>query len=254
MSVLIERKTENIVHLDPIYLHSQEPSVHAAWLRLPKLPLEQEHRHLLVETLTRIQKTMEQVTRKKIVRDIYLQMTQLERPSGSLLISRNGSRWKPAVGLGVWPDREPPQPLNEDDYKMLSPGQTLRETTFQVMRICAQEEEVRAEVIDRMAGTGALLTILAGENWGLAQQDDISKYLEASITADAFMGYPFYFPLLDATSLSSLHKEEFDGFFSDIVFYSREDRNENAVLIVSRIPLEALFPSSPGPTRALSLG
>ena len=34
---------------------------------------------------------------------IYLQMTQLERPSGSLLISRNGSRWKPSLGLGVWP-------------------------------------------------------------------------------------------------------------------------------------------------------
>lgn len=244
MSVLTESKAKNIVQVDLIFLHKEESGVYAAWLRLPKLPLEQDHRPLLVKTLTSIQKAIEQATRKKIVEEIYLQMTELERPSGSLLISRNGSRWKPAVGLGVWPDREPPQPLNEDDYKRLSPGQTLRETTFQIMRICAREEDVRAEVIDRMAGTGALLTIMTGEDWGQAQQDDISKRLEASITADIFIGYPFYFPLLDATSLSSLHKEELEGLLSDIVFYCREDRNENAVLIVSRIPLEVLFPGS----------
>lgn len=244
MSVQLEDKAENIIQLDPIFLHQEVPSVYAAWLRLPKLPLEQGYRHLLAETIASIQKTIEETTRKKIVQDIYLQMTQLERPFGSLLISRNGSRWKPAVGLGVWPDREPPQPLNEDDYKKLSPGQTLRETTFQVMRICADEEAIKAEIIAQMGGTGALITVLAPEGWGQPQQNDISERLAAPITADAFVGYPFYFPLLDERSLSNLSKANLDAILLDVAVYIREDLDERAVLIVSRIPFNVLFPNS----------
>lgn len=241
MKMLVDDKTRNIVKLDPLSLRYEESGVYAGWLRLPKLPLEQDYRHLLAETLTLIQKAAEQATRTKVVQDIYLQMTQLERPAGSRLISRNGSRWKPAPGLGVWPDREPPQPLNEDDYKKLGPGQTLRETTFQVMRICAAEEPIREEVISQMVGTGALLTILAAEGWGQSQQDVISERLEASMTADAFIGYPFYFPLLDVHSISHLRKEDFEALLPEVAVYIREDLDEKAVLIVSRIPLNVLF-------------
>ena len=243
MNVLVDDKTRNLVQFDPLFLEQQKSGVYAGWLRLPKLPLERDLRHLLVETLALIQRAIEEATRKKVVRDIYLQMTQLERPSGSLLISRNGSRWKPALGLGVWPDREPPQPLNEDDFKNLGPGQTLPETCFQIMRICAVEESIQTEVIAQMAGTGALLTVLAAQGWGQPQQDAISERLEASMTADAFTGYPFYFPLLDANSLGSLHKQDFDALLPDVAVYIREDLDESALLIISRIPLNAFFPS-----------
>ena len=92
-----------------------------------------------------------------------------------------------------------------------------------------------------MAGTGALLTVLVAEDWGQPQQDAISERLEAYITADAFIGYPFYLPLLDARSLGSLHKEDCDSLLPDIAVYIREERDENALLIISRIPLHTLF-------------
>lgn len=245
MNVLADDRTKGLVQFEALSLDQERFGLYAGRLRLPKLPLERDLRRLLIEIFELIQSAVEQSMRKKVVQDIYLQMTQLERPSGSLLISRNGSRWKPALGLGVWPDREPPQPLNEDDFKNLSPGQTRRETSFQIIRICAFEEPIRKEVIAQMAGTGALLTVLVAEDWGQPQQDAISERLEAYMTADAFIGYPFYFPLLDARSLGSLHKEDFDSLLPDIAVYIREELDENALLVISRIPLHALFALRP---------
>jgi hypothetical protein len=239
--MLTDEKIRNLIRFEPLSLDTERSGMYAGWLRLPKLPLDRDLRHLLIETLAFIREATEKSTRKKIIQDIYLQMTQLERPSGTQLISRNGSRWKPLFGMGVWPDREPPQPLNENDFKNLSPGQSPRETSYQIMHICASEEPIREEIITQMAGTGALLIALVGEEWGPMQQDAISQRLEASMTADAFIGYPVYFPLLDANSIRNLNKDDFDAFLPDVAVYLREDLAENALLFLSRISLYETF-------------
>jgi hypothetical protein len=237
----IDDRIRSLIQFEPLVLDQEKSGIHAGWLRLPKLPIERDLRHLLIETVELIHEAAEKFVERKIAQDIYLQMTQLERPSGPQIISRNGSRWKPLFGLGIWPDREPPQPINEDDFKNLSPGQSPRETTYQLLHICASEEFVRKEVIGQVAGSGALLLVLADEEWGQVQRDAISERLEASMTAEAFMGYPFYFPLLDAKSLESLHRSDIDAIFPEVTVYIREDLSKNAIFFLSRIPLDSLF-------------
>jgi hypothetical protein len=237
-------KMGSLIEVDLLQGAHEGLGVHAAWLRLPSLPLERERRPSLVEVLALMRQAVQKVSRQKVRQEVYLQMAQLERPGGSRLIGRNGSYWKPALGLGVWPDREAPRPLGEDDFKNLAPGQRLQETTFQVMHISAHDDAVRSEVIAEMAGTGALLTIFVADDWGVTQRDRISEHLESRMTEEAYQGYPFYFPLLDGTAISSLNKEDYDALLPDVVLYLREDIGEQAILIVSRIPFDGLFPKT----------
>jgi hypothetical protein len=241
--VEVGSQSKSILQLDPILLRENEPGIEAAWLRLPKLPLETNLRGDLARILPVIHKRAAEVVRSRILQDVYIQMNQLERPAGALLISKNGSRWMPGPGLGVWPDREPPKPINEDDFKNLVPGQPMRVANHLVMRIGAPEESVRLEVIKEMAGTGALLQVLVNEEWGTTQRKEMSRHLEAGMTAEVFCGYPMYFPLLDAQSLTKMDSNDFEKCLPGILMYLREDVTENAVLIVSRIPFEKLFPN-----------
>ncbi|HEX3436269.1 MAG TPA: hypothetical protein VHT24_05830 [Pseudacidobacterium sp.] len=231
----------DIAELIPIVIPDDKAGVEAAWLRLTKLPLDKDLRGRLIEILDAIHAMVEKITQQHILYDVYLQMTQLERPSGALVISKNASRWTPGLGLGVWPDREPPQPLSKEDFFNTPPGQNIRQASFYVMSINNEEQAVRLEVINEMAGTGALLVTMMGENITPDHRTSISKRLEAYMTAETFRGYPMYFPLLDEKSLIKMRIEDFDAFLPECMVYFREDVLEKAVLIVSRIPLQKLF-------------
>ena len=41
--------------------------------------------------------------------EVLLQMWKLAPATGAELVSKHGSLWQPELGLGVWPDREPPR-------------------------------------------------------------------------------------------------------------------------------------------------
>jgi hypothetical protein len=231
----------DIANFSPITISDDKVGLEAAWLRLAELPLEKDLRSKLVNILHAIHARVETITRQQILYDVYIQMAQLERPSGALLISKNASRWTPRIGLGVWPDREPPQPLSKEDFFNTPPDQKMRQTSFHVMRIDDQENTISLEVINEIAGTGALLVAMVEKDGNPGYGKNISSHLEAYMTAENFRGFPMYFPLLNAVSLEKMSREDLDACLPGIVLYIREDVTESAALIVSRIPLEKLF-------------
>src|SRR5262249_43959928 len=55
------------------------------------------------------------VERHRGALDTFVQLTQLHVGDGSRLVAANGREWRPSMGLGVWPHRDPPHGWTKEE-------------------------------------------------------------------------------------------------------------------------------------------
>jgi hypothetical protein len=212
----------------------------AAWLRLSSIPLREDERSTLRAVVRRLEERVRLVLQMPLMHEVYLQMTQIERPAGPLLLSKNGPRWLPSPGVGVWPDKEPPRSMTARDIEVLIPGQKMAEFSHQVFRLNTRDDRMRVEAIETLLGTGPVLFMLVPEEWTAARRR-ISAWLEKEITEESFRGHPFYVPLLDGNSLETLSLVQLSTCLDGVTLYLREDVVEQAFLIISQVPFAMLL-------------
>jgi hypothetical protein len=212
----------------------------AAWIRLPSLPLVAAKRAILREAVRSMQALVSRARKQSLVHEVYVQMTQVERPAGPLLLSKNGSLWMPSPAVGVWPDKAPPRSMTVRDFELLVPGEELAPVSHQLLRLNVRDEARRVEALDTMSGTGAMLWMLVPEDWDEARQR-VSTWLEKRMTEESFRGHPFYTPLLDADSLVTMSTQELTACLDGVALYFREDLAEHAVLVISSRPFKTLL-------------
>lgn len=229
---------QNSLVLDSIQL-TTDSVFDAAWLRLPAIPLEQDERSVLRVFVQRLEESVRLLSQKALMHEVYLQMTQIDRPGGPLLLSKNSARWLPSPGVGVWPDKEPPRSITARDLEVLIPGEKMAEFSHQVLRLNTRDDRMRVEAIETLLGTGPILSMLVPEDWTTARHR-ISAWLETGITEESFRGHPFYVPLLDEASLQALSPTQLSACLDGVTLYLREDTAERAVLVISRIPFATL--------------
>jgi hypothetical protein len=228
--------------LDSIQL-PEDSEFEAAWLRLSSIPLEVNERSTLRAIVRSVEESVRTRSKLPLTHEVYLQMTQIEHPSGPLLLSRNGPRWLPSPGVGVWPDKEPPRSMTVRDVEVLIPGQKMAEFSHQVLRLNTRDDRMRVEAIETLLGTGAVLLMLVPEEWTAARRR-ISEGLEKGITEESFRGHPFYVPLLDGNSLKALSPSQLSRCLDGVMLYLREDVIEQAVLVISQILFAVLSEDS----------
>ena len=229
---------QNSLVLDSIQL-TTDSVFDAAWLRLPAIPLEQDERSVLRVFVQRLEESVRLASQKPLTHEVYLQMTQIDRPGGPLLLSKNSARWLPSPGVGVWPDKEPPRSITARDLEVLIPGEKMAEFSHQVLRLNTWDDRMRVEAIETLLGTGPVLCMLVSDEWNAAKQR-ISAWLEAGVLEESFRGHPFYVPLLDEASLKTLSPTQLSACLDGVTLYLREDIAERAVLVISRIPFATL--------------
>ena len=212
----------------------------AAWIRLPSLPLEAAQRTKLREAVRAMHARVNHAWKQPLVHEVYVQMTQVERPAGPLLLSRNGALWMPSPGVGVWPDKAPPRSMSVRDFELLAPGEEMVPVSHQLLRLNARDEAMRVDALNALSGTGAMLWMLVPEDWNAARQR-VSSWLEKRMTEESFRGHPFYAPLLDADSLVAMSAHELTACLDGVALYCREDLAERAMLVISPRPLRMLF-------------
>jgi hypothetical protein len=221
--------------LDSIQL-AEDSEFEAAWLRLPSIPLEEHERNALCAIVHKLEERVRLASKLPLTHEVYLQMTQIERPAGPLLLSKNGPRWLPSPGVGVWPDKDPPRSMTARDLEALIPGEKMAEFSHQVLRLNTRDDQMRVEAIETLLGTGPVLFMLVSEAWTAARRS-ISAWLERGITEESFRGHPFYVPLLDGDSLKTLTSVQLSTCLDGVTLYLREDVAERAILIIWRTPL-----------------
>ncbi|HEX3438445.1 MAG TPA: hypothetical protein VHT24_16870, partial [Pseudacidobacterium sp.] len=171
----------------------------------------------------------------------WIQTANLHEGDTADVVRRHGASWLPEVGLGVWPDREPPRLWTAEDFQALEPGQKpppLMNTVFFV----SGGESATEDALAILAGSGTLVYALLPGSPQAFHEKMTALFLPV-IREEALRGYSFYVPLLDTQSLKSADVSESGNvesplhlWLGDSMLFLQENKSEGSVLVVSRLP------------------
>lgn len=171
--------------------------------------------------------------------EILLQMWKLHHEGASKQLSGNGRAWVPVVGVGVWPHKPPPAVWTREEFEAFVPGEMPRPPISMVFRLKGERTQ-RANVLPVMGGRGALI-----QAWVQGDPEefykDCAEYFRGFITEPLHLAYPFFFPLIDASTLRAITPELADRLLGRVQYYVRESAEDRGLLILSRSSLDVVF-------------
>ncbi|MGH9395993.1 MAG: hypothetical protein ACRD18_03990 [Terriglobia bacterium] len=180
---------------------------------------------------------------------VFIQFNQLHLADGARRFGSNAPKWKPKLGLGVWPDREPPTLWTTEEFQKLQPGEKMRPMNYKVFQIRAPGS-MPGHARDTMLGLGTVVEVVtAGSTDALL--DQTRNLFLPFLKEPIFRSYKFYLPLLDRKSLEAASAAASAGatardgrleeWLCGATAYIRESAEDQAILIVSLRPLAPIF-------------
>jgi hypothetical protein len=175
-------------------------------------------------------------------RQLYLQVWKMGRGPVTPLFSDHAAAWSASMGLGIWPNGEPPK--NWDDtaaFDAMAATLEGREVPLPSHRLFSLSPKGNAaSVATTLTGYGALLqtfsTLPAEESQKLAW-----KLYGARLTGK-FRYSRFLAPLLDAAAVGSARDaHELETWLCGAHTYVRESGEDAGILILSRHDLSTLL-------------
>ncbi|HLH05058.1 MAG TPA: hypothetical protein VKX25_19980 [Bryobacteraceae bacterium] len=172
---------------------------------------------------------------------VFIQVEHLHRAGNAQRFSSNAAHWLPMLGLGVWPDREPPHSWTREELEELEEGQPPRTLMPQLFQITTNGNSHR-HAIETMLGTGTLLCAFA--------QSPASRVTAAAgdlflpqIRDPEFRVFRYYFPLINSATLAAaaLRADGARDWFCETNVYLRESPEDGGLLIASRESLTPAF-------------
>lgn len=185
--------------------------------------------HQLVSSLT---------LRHQFTPTTWIEMSQIHHDDGSRILAANARAWKPQMGLGVYPDREPPRLWTKNDFLDRAWDEPLPDFLLTVSQITDQQRAEDAR--DTMLGRG-VVSLLLLEKPAEAFVAETKAVLLPRIQEEAFCCYPFYLPLLRGSSLRQANSESLFQWLSCAAVYVRECFDDREILFLSRVPLQPHF-------------
>ncbi|HUA84823.1 MAG TPA: hypothetical protein VMB85_13250 [Bryobacteraceae bacterium] len=168
--------------------------------------------------------------------DLFLQVAQLHLAGGSSIFAAEASEWNPTMGLGIFPDRDPPRTWTREDFEKLEPGQKVRPTSHKIFAL-GVTGEARHRAWQKMFGRGVTLEIYSPPPGSGFLKRTVEEFLPR-IEEKIFRRYPFFIPLFDARSLEHASAENLASWSCGFSAYVRESAEDKSILVVSQIPLE----------------
>jgi len=180
----------------------------------------------------------------KLHHEILLQLWSLSPQTGGNVLNANVSEWSPKFGLGVWPNRKPPQAWTEemlvDAAAAVFRGQEPERPSNRLLRLTVAENR-RLDAAAKMRGFGAQIELFSKDSIELIEDRGKDLFLP-TIAESRFQNEPFYLPLLDGASLSSSSAaKQLEEWLCGIDLYIRESAEDRSILLISSLPLKTLL-------------
>ena len=185
------------------------------------------------------------LTRKyRLQQEAFYQSWKLSPANGADLIRDHLSDWSPDLGLGVWPDREPPTGWTEERMVNAAAacfrGDEPDIPNREVLRNTAEADQI-GKAAQAMRGFGVQIETYASSTFAEIQAN-ARRTLLPPIADRRFRSADFYLPLLDATSVErAFASNSLQTWMCGVDVYVRESAEDKGVLLISAIPLEQLL-------------
>ena len=209
------------------------PPYQAAEIKVAKFPAPADISTKLRVFLTTL---MQAASNGGMNSDVFLQNEFLA--NGRAIVNPKMPEWKPQTGLGVWPDRPPPELWKVSDLFRMARGERIP-LTHQVLRVTAGPK-ANSQAFSLVLGTGMIVSVLHGDS----SDDLLARYKQTylpTIKEESLRILPFYAPLLDLKSLHTSRGDDLSKWLGGARLYLRESPGDSAILIVTNIDLADLL-------------
>lgn len=160
---------------------------------------------------------------------------------GRDLVNPHLPEWRPEVGLGVWPNRPPPELWKKSDMFRMARGERVP-LMYQVSWIAAGPKAA-SRALDLLLGRGMIVAIFHAGPASELMADYKQTFLPA-IQVPNLRILPFYVPLLDLQSLHQAQPGDLRCWLGKARFYLRESPQDNAILLIADTDLNVILERS----------
>jgi hypothetical protein len=146
--------------------------------------------------------------------------------------------WHPQSGLGVWPDRPPPELWKVTDIFRMAAGEKVP-LMYRVYRLTTGPK-ANAQAFEVLSGTGMVMVVLHSGS----ADELLARYKDTflpGIKQPNLRIMPFYVPLLDFKSLHDRKPEDLRRWLGGASFYLRESPADKAILLLMDADLGSLL-------------
>jgi hypothetical protein len=171
--------------------------------------------------------------------EVFLELEQMKGLDCRYRFADHGRDWLPEVGLGVWPDRDPPALFTREEFENWLPGTPMRELLCEVFRISTSPGQ-RSEARDAMLMFGPVVEILTPDTTAEFLGKMKPVYLDF-IESRAHRCFPYYVPLLEGKTLENMTPGQLSHWCPGVSVYIRESLQDQGVLIASTMPMSEVM-------------
>jgi hypothetical protein len=211
----------------------------AVFLRTGKFPVAEAEKQVLRSFWTRLSNAISAQLRLNL--EVFLQLEFIR--DGREIYDQHATDWASTIGLGVWPNRPPPEPRRvADAFKIAQYAQRMGRfppLMYSVLRI-GGEPRARAAAGSLLLGTGMVVGMWATEG-GEEFLHHTREELLPPIKSKNFRNFSFYMPLLDFASLRDRQLGELERWLCGSSLYMRESPDDNATIMLATMPLVPLL-------------
>src|SRR5579872_4095090 len=217
------------IHIEIV---SVAPPYQAAQIKVSRFPLGSDTPKIK-GIVTRI---LDAAAKDGLASDVFLQNEFFN--NGRQQFDAHVAEWQPESGLGVWPDRPPPEVWKTTDMFRMARGERVP-LMYRVYRL-GGGVKANAQALDLLLGSGMVMTVVHS-----GTIDKLLSYYKdtflPTIKQENLRILPFYVPLLDTKSLHTSHDGDLSKWLGPGHLYLRESPGDNAILIVTDSDLNALL-------------
>ena len=179
-------------------------------------------------------------------REVWLHTWKLHVENRAALLEPHLAAWKPQLGLGIWPYRQPPTTWNEESFMDAAGAEMLNEEpdlpSYRLMRLRGSADD-RKNAAALLAGAGAVTQVFISAGFDVLERQGRAAFLP--LIRDAVHTHErFYLPLLDSKSLNACTAIDLDQWLSTAMLYMRESAEDGGVLVLFKGSLKLLLESA----------
>ena len=174
----------------------------------------------------------------------FLQVWTFAPGRGSEQLEASRTTWDIQLGLGIWPDREPPGGWTDEKMQNAAAamirGDQPKLPSYRLLRVDPRSGNDRSSILNLHA-TGNVLHLFSK-----VEAPELDRHfqqaLQSKVEGTDFASQRFYVPLMDRQfAIAAGSSGVLNALLGPVDLYLRDSAEDGGILLISRLPIQPLL-------------